>query len=134
MFKLYFSDSGAAISLAGDFSNPIAFSLRIDLSQIDETRIYAEADPGFVIRNVVVRPVPADEQAGGTIDKWSLAPDVNGQPGQYGNWGEPLSLGDVGEGPDGRKYFWVRARVTSDEQVMNDGSVLLEATGIAEAV
>ena len=133
MLKLYFADTGQEISPPGQFQNAVTFILRLHQNEVGAPiRLYAEADSGFRVTGVEVAPASANGPA--TTDMWSLAPDDNGAPGTFEDWGDPLELGTVEAGSQGRVYFWVRARATDDEEVMNDDSVILEAEGIAEAV
>lgn len=132
MLKLYFAD-GTPISEPGQFANAVKFVLRLDQNEVgDPIRLYAEADAGYEITDTKVQPVSANGPA--TTEQWSLALDDNGDPDTFEDWGDPLELGTVKNGAGGRVYFWVRARATDDETVKNDDSVVLEASGIAEAV
>src|SRR5690606_29522349 len=124
---------GTPVSPKGTFTNAVTFRLRLDLNQVgDPIKLYAEADSGYKVTEVQVAPASANGEA--TTEQWSLAPDDNDSPGVFEDWGDPLELGTVENGVSGRVHFWVRARATDDETVKNDDSVVLEASGIAEAV
>jgi hypothetical protein len=124
--KLFFASNDEQVS--EDQSNPVSFTLRADLEEDDEVRLYAEADAGYSVDDVEVDPT------GASAEKWALAPDDNESPGTYGADGALLALGTVGEGAGGRVHFWARAKATDDEDPVNDETVTLEVTGVAEAV
>src|SRR5690606_17202067 len=110
MLKLYFAD-GTPVSEPGQFDNAVTFILRLHQNEVGAPiRLYAEADSGFRVTGVEVAPASANGPA--TTDMWSLAPDDNGDPGTFEDWGDPLELGTVEAGSQGRVYFWVRARAT----------------------
>lgn len=111
-----------------DATSPVSFTLRADLQEEDEVRLYAEADAGYSVTGTEVDPT------GTTEAKWALAPDNAGSAGTYGADGALLALGTVGAGAGGRVHFWAKAKATSDEDPVNDASVTLEVTGVAEAV
>ena len=111
-----------------DQATPLSFTLRADLNEDDEKRIYAQADAGFSVTGTEVDPT------GTTAAKWALAPDSTGSPGTYLADGAPITLGTVGAGEGGRVYFWAKAQATDDEEPVNDTTVTLEVTGVAEAV
>lgn len=127
--RLYFADGTPVEN--GQAGSKVLFTLRLDQNQVGTpVRLYAEADAGYEVTGVAMSPVSAGGAA--TTEQWSFAPDNSGSAGTWAGWGAPLTLGDVGAG-SGRVHFWVRARATDDEVVMNDGTVLLRAEGIAGA-
>ena len=111
-----------------DQTAPATFTLRADLNEDDEKRIYAEADTGYSVTGVEVDPT------GSTANRWRLAPDDNESPGTYEAAGAALTLGTVGAGAGGRVYFWAEASAVDTEDPVNDTTVTLEVTGVAEAV
>jgi len=130
VLKLYFADDNTEVSGPGQFQNAITFTLRLDQNEVGQPiRLYAEADSGFEVEDVEVSLVSAGGPA--TTQQWSLAPDDNGSPDTWEDWGDPLELGTVGAGSGGRVYFWVRARASDTEQVGNDDTVLIKAEGVA---
>jgi len=123
--KLYRASDDSVVS--EDSSNPVAFELRADLNEEDEIRLYAQADSGYQVTDTEVDPT------GTTSDKWNLAPDDNGSTGTYGADGAKIELGTVGDAEGTRVHFWAKAKATDDEDPVNDATVTLEVTGIAEA-
>ena len=124
--KLFRASDDTQIS--EDASSPLSFTLRADLEEDDEKRIYAEADAGYSVTGVEVDPT------GTSAARWRLAPDDNESAGTYLAAGAALTLGTVGAGSGGRVYFWAEASAVDSEDPINDDSVTLEVTGIAEAV
>lgn len=116
------------VSGPGVFTNSVDFTLRADLEETDQIRLYLQAETGYNVTAAEVIP------SGSTAAKWALAPDDGGSPGTFGAWGAKIELGAVGPGAGDRKFFWARARATSDESPVNDTSVTLAVTGIAAAV
>lgn len=125
--KLYKASDDSVVSEQGTFTNAIEFTLRADLNQEDSIRLYAMADAGYEVTTTTVTPT------GTSAAKWALAPDNAGSAGTYETYGNPLTLGTVGNG-DGKVYFWAKAKATSDETPVNDVSVTLDVEGIAGAV
>jgi hypothetical protein len=123
---MYFASDNEAVSQ--NQSNPVTFTLRADLEETDEVRLYLETDTGFINNDTEI------EITGTTGSQWSLALDDNESPGTYGDWGDPLDIGTVEQGTAGRVFFWARARATDDEEPANDTTVTLRATGITGAV
>ena len=121
---LYFADTDLPVSEAGVFDNPVEFTLRADLNEQKEMRLYAKADAGFQVTETEVF------FEGVNANKWAFAPDAAGAPGTYLANGARLDLEAVSE----PKYFWVRAEATDDEQPVNDTTVTIEVEGIAEAL
>ena len=104
----------------------MTFTLRADLEETDEERLYLLADAGYVVSSVEVTPT------GTTASKWQLAPDATGSAGTYGAAGAKLTVsGDVDD--TNKSYFWAKASATDDETPVNDVSVTLVVTGIAAA-
>lgn len=128
---VHFASDNSQVSAAGDFTNPISFRLRLDLNQEDQVRLYAQTQQGYVSQNTVVQIVGLQAQQ--STDRWQLAPDVDGTPGTYGDWGAQLELGTVGYDSQ-RVYFWVKARQTDTEQIKTDTTVGISVSGIVEAV
>lgn len=126
--KLFKASNNSEVSPAGQFTNSIDFTLRADLEQTGEIRLYAEADAGYEVTGVDVTPT------GTTAAKWALAPDNAGSAGTYGADGAQIALGTVGAGVGGRVFFWAKAKATVDETPVNDTSVTLNVEGIAGAV
>ena len=124
--KLFRASDNSEITT--DQTTPLSFTLRADLNEDDEKRIYAEADTGYSVTGVEVDPT------GSTANRWRLAPDDNESPGTYEAAGAALTLGTVGAGVGGRVYFWAEASAVDTEDPINDTSVTLEVTGVAEAV
>ena len=124
--KLYRASDDS--QLTEDQTNPVSYTLRADLNEEDEKRLYAQADAGYQVTGVEVNPT------GTTSEKWNLAPDSSGTAGTYGADGALIELGTVGDAEGTRVYFWAKAKATDDEDPVNDDSVTLEVTGIAEAV
>ncbi len=124
--KIYKASDNSEVSGSGVFTNSIDFTLRADLEEDDEIRLYALADTGYVVTSTTVTPT------GTSAAKWALAPDAAGPAsGTYEAYGDPLSLGTVGDTT--KVYFWAMAKATSDETPVNDTSVTLEVEGIAAA-
>lgn len=112
-----------------DQTNPKEFTLRADLNETQERRVYAEADTGYSVTGVDVVPT------GATAARWRLAPDEAGPAsGTYGAGGAGIQLGTVGAGEGGRVFFWVESGAIDSEEPSTDTSVTLEVSGIASAV
>ena len=124
--KLFRASDDTQIS--EDASSPLSFTLRADLNEDDEKRIYAEADAGYSVTGVEVDPT------GTSAARWRLAPDDGGSAGTYGAAGAEIALGTVGAGAGGRVFFWAEASAVDTEDPINDTTVTLEVTGVAEAV
>ena len=124
--KLYKAEDNSEISGEGVFVNSVDFSLRADLNEDGEKRLYAQAEVGYVVKSTTVQP------EGTSAARWQLAPDSEGSAGEYLAGGAELTLGQVSEGAGGREYFWVKASAVDTESPSNDTSVLLKCEGIAE--
>ena len=120
---LYFASDDSLVSEVPLLDNAIKFPLRLDLEQQDEVRLYFLAEPGVLVKGVSISP------EGSTQTKWALALDDGGDPGEYEDWGDALSVGDV-DAVD-KVYMWAKARATSDEDLANDVSVVLVVNGEA---
>ena len=107
-----------------------------NINPIKSSNLYADGtDRISQSMKIAVRCINNGDQRSGSFTvqivgsnaaKWSLAPDSGGSPGTFGNWGDPLVL--TGPITDVNKIFWARARITSDESVIqltNDTSVVL---------
>lgn len=123
--KMFFALDDSQVSEQGVFTNAIEFTLRADLEETDEVRLYLLADDGYACTGVEVTPT------GTTYLKWALAPDNAGVPGGYEAYGDPLSIGAVGDTT--KIYFWAKAKATSDEDPVNDTTVTLNVSGVAAA-
>lgn len=124
---MYFADDNSQVSEQGTFANPVAFTLRADLEESDEVRLYAECDTDFEATGVTV------EGEGASVARWELAPDVGGSPGAYQAAATPLSLGTVGAGAENRVFFWARASAVDTEEIGVDNSVTLKLEGVGAA-
>lgn len=74
---------------------------------------------------VIIQPV------GATADKWALAPDDNGQPGTWLDYGAALTITD--EIGSTNYIFWAKAKATSDESPKNDTSVDIQVQAMIVA-
>lgn len=124
--KLYFAESEEEVSTEGDMTNPVQINLRSDLGEEDEVRLFLEAADGFQVLETEIAP------AGQNDHLWAFAPDNDGSPGGYAEWGEDLILGTVGAGSAGRIYLWVKAKTEDNEVLQRDESVSLLVDGIVE--
>jgi hypothetical protein len=62
------------------------------------------------------------------VDKWALAPDDGGSPGVFEDWGDPLTfLAEIG---DTNTIFWIKARVASTEEPVNDASIDIQIVAV----
>ena len=126
--KLFFAVGDSQVSESPSQVNPVAFTLRADQNEEGAPiRLYAMADVGYSVANTTVTPT------GSSAAKWQFAPDVTGTPGTWEAYGNPLSLGTVGNGA-GKVYFHARAKATSDETPVNDTNVTINLAGVASAV
>ncbi len=138
--KIYFAENDTEVSSEGEFANAVEFTLRADLEQTDEVRLYAEAESGYKITEIDGSTPIELSLTGTTSDKWALAPDdedgeSNPISGTYEDWGADLTISeDIEEGAGGRVYFWIKAKAEDTESPVNDTSVLLQLEGLAEAV
>jgi hypothetical protein len=131
--SLYFAETDIEVSPPNVFTNAIEFTLRADLSEADEVKLYAKTDDGY---RVLDAQVTAE---GETADRWAFAPDDNGAPGEYQAWGAPFNIGTLGGSSTGTSttnkfYFWLKARAIPGEPVRQDATVLIHLDGIVEAV
>lgn len=124
--EVYLAENDEPVSREGDMTNPISVGLRTDLEEEDEVRLYLKCEAGLQLRDIVIEP------EGDTFDMWSLAPDDEGSPGQYGPWGEELEEAQVDE--EERFYFWARARAEQGEDLRRDTSVTVKVEGLVEPV
>lgn len=124
--SLYFAENEEMVSRDGDMSNPVQINLRSDQEEENEVRLYLEAEDGY---QVLETEVEAD---GSTSDLWSFAPDNDGIPGSYEEWGQELNLGTVGSGTAERTYLWAKAKTESNEKPRCDKSVTLMVDGVVE--
>lgn len=123
--KMYFASNDTLVSEAPTETNAVAFTLRADLEQSDNVRLYLKNDSGYKTTGTKV------VGSGTSVARWELAPDNAGAAGTYQAANMNLDLGEVTTAP---KYFWARASALSSETVEKDVSVVLEADGVAEAV
>jgi hypothetical protein len=125
--KLYFALDDTEVSEAPAADNAVEFKLKADLDQIGEPiQLYAKAETGYLVDEAIITPT------GDNAAKWALAPDVEGEAGEWGEYGESLTLGDGVDDTTG-KLFWVKAKATEDEVPHNDLTVTLRASGSAWA-
>lgn len=122
--SLYFAETDIEVSPPNVFTNAIEFTLRADLSEADEVKLYAKTDDGY---RVLDAQVTAE---GETADRWAFAPDDNGAPGEYQAWGAPFNIGTL----TNKFYFWLKARAIPGEPVRQDATVPIHLDGIVEAV
>ena len=122
--KLFFASNDVQVSESPTLTNAVEFTLRADQNEVGSyVKLYALADNGYACTGVVVTPT------GTTAAKWQLAPDDGGNPGTPEAYGDPLTLGAVGDTT--KVHFHVRAKATEDEEPANDTSVTLNVTGVA---
>lgn len=124
--KMYFASDDSEVSQLGTFVNSIDFTLRADLEESEEVRLYVLADSGFQVTDTEIIP------SGTSAARWKLAPDSAGSSGTYGAGAAKIELGTVG--PSNKVYFWAQAEALDTEDPVNDTSVSLEVSGIAEAL
>ena len=125
---MYFADNDQQVSEQGTFTHAIEFTLRADLEESDEVRLYAETDDGYEATEVTV----VGEGTG--VARWELAPDAAGSAGTYQAASSPLSLGTVEHGAGGRVFFWARASAVDTEEIGTDDTVTLKLEGVGAAV
>jgi hypothetical protein len=65
------------------------------------------------------------------VDKWALAPDDEGSPGEFGDYGDPLVF--LSQIDDTNTIFWAKARVAYTEEPANDTSVDIEVSALIGA-
>lgn len=51
---VHFANNDTQVSAVGNFTNPISFRLRLDLSEEKEVRLYARTPNGYISTNTVV--------------------------------------------------------------------------------
>lgn len=124
--KLFRASNDTELSPPGTFTNALEYTLRADLEETDEVEIYAEADAGYSVSDVVASLL------GTSASKFRMALTEAGL--SSATWGANLNLGTVGAGAGGRVNFWVQARATDDEDPVQDDSVTVKVEGVAEAV
>ena len=125
--KLFFEDGDTQVSEAPTTTNAVLFTLDAAENEVGTPiQLYALADDGYVIDDVVITPT------GTTATKWALAPDDEGEAGEFGAYGDPLDLGaDVGDTT--HVPFWIKAKAIDSETPVNDTTVTLVVTGVASA-
>lgn len=125
--KLYFTTTSGQVEPYGDgVGQPVSYILRADLNEVGSwTGLYALATSGFTCSGVDVVP------SGTTYLKWQLAPNAGGNPGTPEDYGDSLSMGDIGNVTP--VFFHVRSKATDDEVPVRDETVTLNVTGIAAA-
>lgn len=121
--KLYRAEDNTEVST--DQTNPLSFTLRADLNEDDEKRLYVQADTGYEVTGCEVAI------SGSSSNRWRLAPDDNESPGTYLAPGATIELGTVGDDAGGRVFFWAESSAVDTEDPTNDTSVTLEVSGIA---
>jgi len=124
---MFFAADDVQVSSSGTFTNDIEFTLRADLNEMDEVRLYLLADNGYTCSGTTVIP------SGSTAAKWAFAPDNTGSPGTYNASGSGIGFTTVIINDTDKTYFWARAKATSDESPVNDTNVILGVAGIAAA-
>ena len=121
--KMYFADDDTVVSEEGTFVNSIDFTLRADLEESDEVRLYVKCEDDYESTSTEVIPV------GTSAARWALAPDVTGPAsGTYGDGGAKIELGTVDDTT--KVYFWAKASALNTETPINDVSVTLKLEGI----
>lgn len=123
--KVYKASDDSVVSEAPTLTNAVVINLHVDdATDEDEIRLYVLAEDGYQITSCVITPT------GANAAKWALAPDSGGSPGVYEAYGDPLSLGTIGDTT--KVYFWAKAKATVDEDPQNDTSVTHVVLGKAE--
>ena len=144
--NIYKASDDSIVSSAGTLTNAVEFTLRADLSETGEIRLYAMTDFGYETTSTVISFVDSEfrkdpgeairAKDGGdlaaTLESWALAPDVTGVAGTYGAYGASLSLGTVGNNA-GKIYFWSKAKAETTEDALQDVSTAIKAEGIERA-
>jgi len=144
--NIYKSSDNSIISSAGTLTNAVEFTLRADLSETGEIRLYAMTDFGYETISTVISFVDSEFRkdpgeairakdggdAAATLTSWALAPDVAGSPGSYEAYGDPLTIGTVGN-DTAKIYFHAKAKAETSEEALQDCSVAIKAEGIERA-
>jgi len=144
--NIYKASDDSVVSVAGTLTNAVEFTLRADLSETGEIRLYAMTDFGYETTSTVISFVDSEfrkdpgeairAKEGGdlaaTLESWALASDNAGVPNVYGAYGASLSLGTVGNDA-GKIYFWSKAKAETTEDALQDVSTAIKAEGIERA-
>jgi len=144
--NIYKASDDSIVSSAGTLTNAVEFTLRADLSETGEIRLYAMTDFGYETTSTVISFVDSEfrkdpgeairAKDGGdgvaTLTSWALAADNAGSPDTYGAYGASLSLGTVGN-DTGKIYFHAKAKAETSEEAIQDCSVAIKAEGIERA-
>ena len=144
--NIYKASDDSIVSSAGTLTNAVEFTLRADLSETGEIRLYAMTDFGYETTSTVISFVDSEfrkdpgeairAKEGGdlaaTLESWALASDNAGVPNVYGAYGASLSLGTVGNNA-GKIYFWSKAKAETTEDALQDVSTAIKAEGIERA-
>ena len=144
--NLHKASDNSIISTTGTLTNAVEFTLRADLSETGEIRLYAMTDFGYETTSTLISFVDSEfrkdpgeairAKDGGdgiaTTSSWALAPDVAGVAGTYGAYGASLSLGLVGN-DTGKVFFWSKAKAETTEEAIQDVSCAIKAEGIERA-
>lgn len=120
--QLYKASDDSLVSESPETSNAVEISLRADLEEKKEVRLYLKSKEGYEHNDVRVEPL------GDTAIKWSLAKDASGSSGVYGGDGQVLEIGKVNDTT--KTYFWIKAKSSKEELPKKDVSVSLQVTGI----
>lgn len=120
--QLYKASDDSLVSESPETDNAVVISLRADLEEEKEVRLYLKSKEGYEHNEVKVEPL------GDTAVKWSLARDASGSSDAYGKEGQTLTIGEVNDIT--KTYFWVKAKSSKEELPKKDVSVSLQVTGI----
>ena len=120
--QLYKASDDSLVSESPETSNSVEISLRADLGEEKEVRLYLKSKEGYTHNDVKVEPI------GDTAVKWSLARDASGSSDVYGEEGKTLTIGKVND--TSKTYFWIKAKASKEELPKKDISVSLQVTGI----
>ena len=120
--QLYKASDDSLVSESPETDNAVVISLRADLEEEKEVRLYLKSKEGYEHNEVRVAPL------GDTAVKWSLARDASGSSDVYGKEGQTLTIGEVNDIT--KTYFWVKAKSSKEELPKKDVSVSLQVTGI----
>jgi len=144
--QIYKASDDSVVSATGTLTNAVEMTLRADLSETGEIRLYAMTDFGYETTSTVISFVDSEfrkdpgeairAKEGGdlaaTLESWALAPDVAGSSGTYNAYGASLSLGTVANGV-GKIYFFAKAKSETSEEALQDVSTAIKAEGIERA-
>ena len=135
MIRLYTDEptvgatDGTEISSGGDMTRPITFGpLNASTNEVSASKKVAiRTDPGYkTASSTTITPI------GVRANRWQLAPDDDGVPGVFEEYGAGLVIAQ--EIVDENTIFWIRTRSIDTESAREDSLARIEVSTQVEMV